>query len=87
MISLKPSLLFRILLEGNRMATVEKPSPIPAEDLAELEKALNDMIRGVRDPKAMDRAAKEMDEGRKEIRKRLGELNSAVALTDPDEDE
>ena len=45
------------------------------------------MIKGVRDPDAMDRAAREMDEGREEIRQRLGELNLAVELTDPDEDE
>jgi hypothetical protein len=35
----------------------------------------------------MDRAAREMDEGREEIRRRLGELNIAVDLTDPDDDE
>jgi hypothetical protein len=69
------------------MATAEKPSAISAEDLAELEKAIQDMIKGVRDPDAMDRAAREMDEGREEIRQRLGELNIAVELTDPDEDE
>ena len=69
------------------MVTVEKTSAIPAEDMPELEKAVNDMIRGVRDPQAMDRAAKELDEGREEIRQRLGELNLAVELTDPDDDE
>jgi hypothetical protein len=69
------------------MATAERPPAIPAEDLAELEKAIEDMIKGVRDPDEMDRAAREMDEGREEIRQRLGELNIAVELTDPDEDE
>ncbi len=69
------------------MATVEKSSAIPAQDLADLEKAINDMIKGFRDPEAMDRAAQEMDEGREEIRRRFGELNIAVELTDPDEDE
>ena len=69
------------------MATAERPPAIPAEDMAGLQKAVEDMIKGVRDPDAMDRAAREMDEGREEIRKRLGELNIAVELTDPDEDE
>jgi hypothetical protein len=69
------------------MPTAEKPPAIPAEDLAELEKAIQDMIKGVRDPDEMDRAAREMDEGREEIRQRLGELNISVELTDPDEDE
>jgi hypothetical protein len=69
------------------MATAENPRAIPAADLAELQRAVEDMMRGVRDPDAMDRAAREMDEGREEIRKRLGELNIAVELTDPDEDE
>ncbi len=69
------------------MATAEKRPAIPAGELAELKKAVEDMIKGVRDPDAMDRAAREMDEGRAEIRTRLGELNIAVELTDPDEDE
>jgi hypothetical protein len=69
------------------MATGENPLAIPAEDMADLRRAIEDMIKGVRDPEAMDRAAREMDEGREEIRKRLGELSIAVDLTDPDEDE
>ena len=69
------------------MSTVEKPPAIPAEDLAELTKAIEDMMNGVRDPDAMDRAAREMDEGREEIRQRLGVLDLAVELTDPDDDE
>jgi hypothetical protein len=69
------------------MATAEKPAAIPAADLADLQRAVDDMIQGVRDLDAMDRAAREIDEGREEIRWRLGELNIAVELTDPDEDE
>ena len=69
------------------MATREKPQAIPTEDIVDLQRAVEDMIEGVRDPEAMDRAAREMDEGREEIRNRLGELNIAVELTDPDEDE
>ena len=69
------------------MATAEKPPAIPAEDLAELEATIADLIKGVRDPAKMDEAAREMDEWREEIRARLGELDIAVELTDPDEDE
>jgi hypothetical protein len=70
------------------MSTVhETSSPIPARDLAELEAAVADLIRGVRDPQKMDEAAREMDEGREEIRRRIGETKIAVELTDPDSDE
>jgi hypothetical protein len=67
------------------MATVNEPPAIPAEDLAELEKTIQNLIRGVRDPDAMDRAAKEMDEAREEVRQRLGELELAAELTERDE--
>jgi hypothetical protein len=69
------------------MATVERPPIIPAGDLSELEKTVQDLIKGVRDPDAMDRAAQEMDEGREEIRQRLGELDIAVELTRESRDE
>ena len=60
------------------MSTVEKP---PATDLdAEYEAAIERAMKGVRDPVAMERAAREMDEGREEIRSRLGELEIAVDL-------
>ncbi len=62
------------------MATVEKPRAIPAEDMAELQKAVDNAMKGVRDPEAMDRACEEMDQGREEIRHRLGEVNLAVEL-------
>jgi len=58
---------------------------IPAEEMAELEATVADLIRGVRDPAKMEEAAREMDEGREEIRRRLGELDLAASLTDPDE--
>jgi hypothetical protein len=67
------------------MATVHETPAIPAEDLAELEKTIANLNRGVRDPDAMDRAAKEMDEAREEIRQRLGELDLAAELTERDE--
>jgi hypothetical protein len=67
------------------MATVHETPAIPAEDLAELEKTIENLSKGVRDPDAMDRAAKEMDEAREEIRQRLGELDMAAELTERDD--
>ncbi len=67
------------------MATVEESSAIRAEALAELEKTIQNLIQGVRDPDAMDRAAKEMDEAREEVRQRLGEVDLAAELTERDE--
>jgi len=67
------------------MATVHETPAIPAEDLAALEKTIENLSRGVRDPDAMDRAAKEMDEAREEIRQRLGELDLAAELTERDD--
>jgi hypothetical protein len=69
------------------MAAVEESHAIPAEDLAELEKTTQNLIKGVRDPGAMDRGAREMDEGRAEIRRRLGEVDLAVALVRESRDE
>ncbi len=67
------------------MATVDELSAIPTEDLAELEKTIQNLIQGVRNPDAMDRAAKEMDEAREEVRQRLGEVDLAAELTERDE--
>ena len=67
------------------MATVDKPPIIPPEIMAKLEDAVADIINGVRDPVKMDEAAREMDEGREEIRRRFGELDIAVELADSDE--
>jgi hypothetical protein len=62
------------------MATVEKPSGIPAEDMADLQKAVDNAMKGFRDLAAMDLASEEMDQGREAIRQRLGEVNLAVEL-------
>ena len=60
------------------MSTAEKP-PVTDFD-AEYEAAVERAMKRVRDPEAMERAAREMDEGREEIRSRLGELDIAVGL-------
>ena len=70
------------------MSTMNRTEPaIPAEDMAALEATIADLINGVRDPAKMEEAARELDEGREEIRRRLGVLDVAVELTDPDDDE
>jgi hypothetical protein len=55
--------------------------------MAELQKAVENAMNGIRDPDAMDRAAQEMDQGREEIRQRVGEVNLAVALVREARDE
>jgi hypothetical protein len=67
------------------MATVNESPTIPPEDLAELARTIQNLIQGVRDPDAMDRAAKEMDEAREEVHQRVGELDLAAELTERDE--
>jgi hypothetical protein len=67
------------------MATVSESSTIPAEDIAELQKTIQNLIQGARNSAAMDRAAHEMDRAREEIRQRLGELDLAAELTERDE--
>jgi hypothetical protein len=62
------------------MATVQQPPAISEADTADLEQAVKNLMNGVRDPVAMDRSADEMDQGRQEIRQRLGVVNLAVEL-------
>jgi hypothetical protein len=60
----------------------------PATDLeAEFDAAITDLMNGVRDPRKVDEAVREMDGGREEIRARLGTLDVAVALTREGRDE
>ena len=43
------------------MATAEKPAAIPTADMAELEKAVQDLMKGIRDPAKVRQTAEEMD--------------------------
>lgn len=67
------------------MNTTKLPSTIPPEIMAELEEAVADMIQGIRRPEKMEEAARELEAGREEIRRRLGETHLAEILTDRDE--
>lgn len=55
-------------------------SPIPPEVAAELQEALDDLAKGVRDPEKMRAACEEMDRIREENRRLFGEQNIAVEL-------
>jgi hypothetical protein len=63
-----------------------KDTGIPAADMAALEATVADLMAGVRHPEKMDEAARELDEGREEIRRRIGETDIAGELTDPDDE-
>jgi hypothetical protein len=63
-----------------------KDKGIPAADMAALEATVADLMAGIRHPEKMDEAARELDEGREEIRRRIGETNIAAELTDPDDE-
>ena len=50
------------------------------ELIAQMQEAADRAAKGVRDPTAMDRAFKEMDRIREELRQRIGTVNVAVDL-------
>ena len=59
------------------MNTIEQ-SPIPAELMTELQQAVDDAIKGVRDPEDRKKACDEMDRIREAIRARHGILDIGV---------
>ncbi len=74
------------------MATAERPpaSVFTPELLAELQRAVEDAAKGIRDPEKMRRAAEEMDRTREQIYRRIGLVDFAVptirALRDGDDE-
>ncbi len=66
------------------MKTLEAPT-IPPALMTELAEACSDAMTGIRRPDKMEAAARELDEGREEIRRRLGVLDVSTELTDRDE--
>jgi hypothetical protein len=59
---------------------LENIRSIPPEFLSELELAVDRLIKGIRDPEAMNRACERMDRMREEMRQRVGEVEVAVDL-------
>jgi hypothetical protein len=69
------------------MATIERPSAIPPEILAEMQERAERAARGLRDPEDARRACERMDRMREELRQRVGETDIAVALVREARDE
>ncbi|HUY31185.1 MAG TPA: hypothetical protein VMV69_00285 [Pirellulales bacterium] len=53
---------------------------LPTELIQVLQERLNKAAKGIRDPEAMDRAFKEMNRMREELRQRIGTVDLAVDL-------
>lgn len=62
------------------MPTLEQETTITPELIAELEEAVDRLMKRTRDPEIMRQAADEMDAAREELRDRLGEMRIAVDL-------
>lgn len=62
------------------MNTTEETHSIPAELRAQLQQALGNLAKGVRDPKAAKQASERMDRMREENRKLFGEQDIAVEI-------
>jgi hypothetical protein len=60
------------------MATVQRPSAIPPDVMAELQKAADNAAKGIRDPEKMREACEEMDRTREQIFQRIGFVDFAV---------
>ncbi len=60
---------------------------IPPEFVSELQVAVDRLIKGVRDPEAMEKASERMDRMREEMRKRIGQVEVAVELSREARDE
>jgi hypothetical protein len=59
---------------------LEHVMDIPPEFVSELQVAVDRLIKGVRDPEAMEKASERMDRMREEMRKRVGQVEVAVDL-------
>jgi hypothetical protein len=60
------------------MAPVDNPSAIPSEIMAELQKAAEDAVKGIRDPEKMRMACERMDRMREETYRKHGLLDIGV---------
>lgn len=62
-------------------------SVIPPDVMADLQSAVDNVIKGVHDPEAKRAAAERMDRMREELRQRHGEMEIAVNLVRESRDE
>ena len=65
----------RILLERRRCSNCSKTTGPAPQIIAELDQAIEDAMKGVRDPDKMRRAAEEMDRTREAIYRRIGHVD------------
>jgi hypothetical protein len=68
------------------MAT-ETHTTLPQKLFAQLAKALQDAAKGIRDPKTAEKACKDMDRMRQELRQNVGRFDVAVDLIRETRDE
>jgi hypothetical protein len=59
---------------------LENSRSIPPEFVSESELAVDRLIKGLRDPEAMNRSCERMDRMREEMKQRVGEIEVAVDL-------
>lgn len=59
---------------------LENIRSVPPEFVSELELAVDRLVKGIRDPEAMNRACERMDRMREEMKQRVGEIEVAVDL-------
>jgi hypothetical protein len=62
------------------MKETETPPAPPAAHVAELQEAVDRLVKGIRDPEATRKACERMDRMREAMRKRVGEVEVAVSL-------
>jgi hypothetical protein len=62
------------------MATIDKPSAIPPDLLAEMQARAERAAKGIRDSEDARRACERMDRMREERRQKIGETDHAVEL-------
>jgi hypothetical protein len=62
-------------------------STVPQRLFAQLEKALQNATKGIRDPETAEKACKDMDRMREDLRKKVGRLDVAVDLIRETRDE
>jgi hypothetical protein len=74
-------------LEESMSTIDETPPAISPEDMAELEATIERVMKGIRDPEKMRKAAERMDRMREEMRQRVGEGEWAVDLIRETRDE
>lgn len=75
----------RIRMEDQTMPAIEKPVGIAVD--SEVQAAVDRVLRGIRDPEVMRRAAERMDRMREEMRQRVGDVELAVSLIRATRDE